>query len=148
MFLDVFEDGPAHIAGIKSGDILDALDGKPCSPPVLPCFAIGNSHNLQVTKPGSSSQSAITIEVPMRKGTKHRPPLVEPTSPIHRMVGQDIGLLKIAYFPGAAGMEFADALDNAVHELKQQGCERLIIDLRGNIGGSLGFARLASIAFQ
>ena len=144
MFLDVFEDGPAHIAGIKSGDILDALDGKPCSPPVLPCFAIGNSHNLQVTKLGSSSQSAITIEVPRRKGTKHRPPLVEPKSPIHRIVGPGIGLLKIAYFPGAAGMEFADALDNAVQELKQQGCERLIIDLRGNIGGSLGFARLAS----
>ena len=144
MFLDVFEDGPAHIAGIKSGDILEALDGKPCSPPILPCFAIGNFHNLQVTKIGSSSQSTITIEVPMRKGTKHRPPLVEPTSPIHRMVGQGIGLLKIAYFPGAAGIRFATQLDKAIHELKQQGCNRLIIDLRGNIGGSLGFARLAS----
>ena len=27
MFLDVFEDGPAHVAGIKPGDILDAVDG-------------------------------------------------------------------------------------------------------------------------
>jgi C-terminal processing protease CtpA/Prc len=35
-------------------------------------------------------------------------------------------------------------LDAAVHDLKQQGCDRLIIDLRGNIGGSLGFARLVS----
>ena len=35
-------------------------------------------------------------------------------------------------------------MDAAVDDLKQQGCERLIIDLRGNIGGSLGFARLAS----
>ena len=33
MFLDVFEDGPAHVAGIKPGDILDAVDGKPCLPP-------------------------------------------------------------------------------------------------------------------
>jgi carboxyl-terminal processing protease len=41
-------------------------------------------------------------------------------------------------------MGFASALDAAVDDLKQQGCERLIIDLRGNIGGSLGFARLAS----
>lgn len=144
MFLDVFEDGPAYVAGIKSGDILEALDGKPCSPPVLPSFAIGNSHDLKVTKLGSSSQSTITIEVPMRKGTKHRPPIVEPTSPIHRIVGPGIGLLKIPYFPGTAGMEFGDALDDAVHDLKQKGCERLIIDLRGNIGGSLGFARLAS----
>ena len=84
------------------------------------------------------------IEVPKRKGTKQRPPIVEPKSPIHSKIGQDIGLLKIAYFPGAMGMRFANALDRAVNDLKQQGCERLIIDLRGNIGGSLGFARLAS----
>lgn len=41
-------------------------------------------------------------------------------------------------------MRFARALDNAVHDLIQQGCERLVVDLRGSIGGSLGFARLAS----
>src|SRR5437867_2479029 len=41
-------------------------------------------------------------------------------------------------------MGFASALDAAIDHLEQQGCERLIIDLRGNIGGSLGFARLAS----
>src|SRR3984893_520242 len=29
MFLDVFEDGPANIAGIRPGDILDTLDGTP-----------------------------------------------------------------------------------------------------------------------
>ncbi len=32
----------------------------------------------------------------------------------------------------------------AFTDLKQHGCDRLIIDLRGNIGGSLGFAGLAS----
>jgi C-terminal processing protease CtpA/Prc len=84
------------------------------------------------------------IEVPMRKGTKQRPPIVEPKSPIHAKIGPNIGLLKIPYFPGAMGMGFANALDAAVDHLNQQGCDRLIIDLRGNIGGSLGFARLAS----
>ena len=78
------------------------------------------------------------------KGTKQRPPIVEPKSPIHAKIGSNIGLLKIPYFPGAIGMGFASVLDAAVDDLKQQGCERLIIDLRGNIGGSLGFARLAS----
>src|ERR1700678_1859856 len=33
MFLDVFEDGPAYVAGIKPGDILDAVDGTACLPP-------------------------------------------------------------------------------------------------------------------
>jgi carboxyl-terminal processing protease len=69
---------------------------------------------------------------------------VEPKSPIHATIAPGVGLLKIPYFPGAMGMRFAKELDNAVRKLKQQGCERLIIDLRGNIGGSLGFARLAS----
>lgn len=34
--------------------------------------------------------------------------------------------------------------DAAIADLKQRGCDHLIIDLRGNIGGGLGFARLAS----
>ena len=144
MFLDVFEDGPAHAAGIKPGDILDEVDGKPCLPPFTPYFAIGNTHALLVTKPSTGIAKEIVIEVPKRKGTKERPPIIEPKSPILEIIGRDIGLLKIAYFPGAMGMGFSNALDRAVHDLKQQGCARMIVDLRGNIGGSLGFARLAS----
>jgi C-terminal processing protease CtpA/Prc len=144
MFLDVFEDGPAHLAGIKPGDFLDAVDGTLCAPPTTPYFAIGHTHTLRVTKPGTGSAKEIVIEVPKRKGTKQRPPIVEPKSLIHSKIGRDIGLLKIAHFPGAAGMRFAKALDQAVSDLKQQKCQRLIVDLRGNIGGSLGFAHLAS----
>ena len=144
MFLDVFEDGPAHVAGIRPGDILDAVDGTTCQPPSTPYFAIGNTHTLGVRDPSNGSQKEIVIEVPKRKGTKQRPPIVEPKSPVHTNVGSRIGLLKIPYFPGAVGMRFAKTLDNAVRDLKQQGCERLIVELRGNIGGSLGFAHLAS----
>ena len=46
MFLDVFEDGPAHIAGIRPGDILDTLDGTPCLPPATPYFAIGHTSHV------------------------------------------------------------------------------------------------------
>ncbi len=144
MFLDVFEGGPAHVAGIRPGDILDTLDGTACMPPATPYFAIGQTHTLGVCKRGAANRNEIAIEVPKRKGTKQRPPIVEPKSPIHTKIGSNIGLLKIPYFPGAMGMGFANALDAAVDDLKQQGCARLIIDLRGNIGGSLGFARLAS----
>jgi carboxyl-terminal processing protease len=144
MFLDVFEDGPADRVGIKPGDILEALDGAACSPPAAPSFAIGHTHTLLVAKGGKASPKEIVIEVPMRKGTKQRPPMVEPKSLVHAKTGRDIGLLKITYFPGATGMEFTNALDRAVNDLKQQECRRLIVDLRGNIGGGLGFARLAS----
>jgi len=57
--------------------------------------------------------------------------------------GPKTGLLKIPYFPGPTGISFASALDLAIR-ISRAGCDRLIIDLRGNIGGSLGFARLAS----
>lgn len=144
MFLDVFEDGPAHVAGIRPGDILESLDGTACLPPVTPYFAIGQTHTLGVCKHGAAGRNEIVIDVPQRKGTKQRPPIVEPKSPIHTKIESNIGLLRIPYFPGAMGMGFANALDAAVDDLKKQGCERLIIDLRGNIGGSLGFARLAS----
>ncbi len=60
------------------------------------------------------------------------------------MVGPSVGFLKVASFPGAVGMGFAKSLDAAIADLKRQGCNRLIIDLRGNVGGGLGSLRLMS----
>jgi len=60
------------------------------------------------------------------------------------MIAPKVGLLKIPYFPDPTGLSFARALDAAIQDLRNQGCRRLVIDLRGNIGGGLGFARLAS----
>ena len=143
-FLDVFEDGPAHRAGIKPGDMLSAVDGTPYAPPAMPPFRIGGTHKISVSSALGENSREITVSVPLRKGTKDRPPIVEPKSPIHRVSAPKTGLLKIPYFPGPTGISFANALDAAILDLKSQGCDRLIIDLRGNIGGSLGFARLAS----
>ena len=143
-FLDVFEDGPAQLAGIKPGDMLVAVDGTPYAPPTMPPFRIGETHKIAVSSALGENPREITVSIPFRKGTKDRPPIVEPKSPIHRVAARNTGLLKIPYFPGPTGISFANALDLAIQDLKSQGCDRLIIDLRGNIGGSLGFARLAS----
>jgi C-terminal processing protease CtpA/Prc len=143
-FLDVFEGGPAHLAGIKRGDTLAAVDGTPYEPPAMPPFRIGETYNIAIANALGENLREITISVPFRKGTKDRPPIVEPKSPIHTVTAPKTGLLKVPYFPGPTGISFANALDLAIRDLKSQGCDRLIIDLRGNIGGSLGFARLAS----
>jgi C-terminal processing protease CtpA/Prc len=143
-FLDVFEDGPAHLAGIKRGDMLVAVDGTLYAPPTMPPFRIGTTHKIAVSSARGENPREIAISVPFRKGTNERPPIVEPKSPIHAVAAPKTGLLKIPYFPGPTGISFANALDLAIRDLKSQGCDRLIIDLRGNIGGSLGFARLAS----
>ena len=143
-FLDVFEDGPAHLAGIKRGDMLVAVDGTLYAPPTMPPFRIGTTHRIAIASARGENPREIAISVPFRKGTNERPPIVEPKSPIHAVAAPKTGLLKIPYFPGPTGIAFANALDLAIRDLKSQGCDRLIIDLRGNIGGSLGFARLAS----
>ncbi len=59
-------------------------------------------------------------------------------------MGPGIGLLKIAYFPDLIRLRFAKELNVAVADLENQGIDRLVVDLRGNIGGGLGLARLAS----
>jgi C-terminal processing protease CtpA/Prc len=143
-FLDVFEGGPAHLAGIKRGDALVAVDGTPYEPPTMPQFRIGEAHKVAVTGALGEAPREMTITVPFRKATKDRPPIVEPKSPIQTIVAPKTGLLKVPYFSGPTGIGFANELDLAIRDLKSQGCDRLIIDLRGNIGGSLGFARLAS----
>jgi len=143
-FLDVFEDGPAHVAGIKRGDMLVAVDGTPYAPPAMPPFRIDTTHKIAVSDIRGRNLREIAVSVPFTKGTKARPPIVEPKSPIHTVTAPKTGLLTVSYFPGPTGISFANALDLAIRDLNRQGCDRLVIDLRGNIGGSLGFARLAS----
>jgi hypothetical protein len=123
MFLDVFEAGPADVAGIKPGYILEGVDGKCYAPPTTPYFGIGQTHNLRVRNLHDGRSTEIGITVPMRKGTKQRPPIVEPRSPIHSMIAPGIGLLKVPYFPGSAGMGFGNNLDRAMDDLKKQGCD-------------------------
>jgi C-terminal processing protease CtpA/Prc len=53
--------------------------------------------------------------------------------------------LKISFVSGAFGIRFSKLLDAAVESLKAQGYDRLVIDLRGCLGGSLGFARLGKL---
>lgn len=144
VFLDVFEEGPADKAGVKPGEMLVAVDDNAIAPPARPSFQLGRTFRLTVTSVLGEPCRTVSVAVPFRKGTKERPPIIEPKSPIHKMVAPGIGLLKVPYFPDPTGLSFAKALDAAIQDLKNQGCIRLIIDLRGNLGGSLGFARLAS----
>src|SRR5206468_12770138 len=89
----------------------------------------------------------VQVEVPFVKASKANPPLVPPKTLTNRMLEPGVGYLKIGWFTASMGLGFSKELDSAVADLKDKGCERLIIDLRGNIGGGLGFARLASYLF-
>jgi len=143
-FLDVFEDGPAYRAGIKPGDVLHQVDGVDYAPPNMPPLKPGASHKFSVAAPDGTAARLIVIEMPTRKGNKDLPPILPPKSISSSMIEPGVGLLRITWFPGAMGLGFAKELDSAIVGLKAKGCDRLIVDLRGNIGGGLGFARLAS----
>ena len=78
MFLDVFEGGPADSAGIKPGDVLENGSGDP------PQFGIGQTYQLPIRRRGQAL--TVTVTVPLRKGTKERPPMVEPKAVSYRMV--------------------------------------------------------------
>jgi carboxyl-terminal processing protease len=142
MFVDVIEDGAAFRAGIHPGEFLLSIDSETLIPPQSANFRIGGSHQVEIgTFNGAKRQ--VVIEVPNR-AAKDRPPMIEPRSLSHRMLASNIGFVKVSTFPGAVGLDFARALDNAIRDFKDHGVERLIVDIRGNIGGGLGSLRLMS----
>jgi carboxyl-terminal processing protease len=142
MFVDVIEDGPTFQAGIHPGELLLSVDSEPLIPPRSANFRIGGSHKLEIgTFSGTKRQ--VAIEVPNR-AAKDRPPMIEPRSLSYQMLAPDTGLVKVATFPGAIGQSFARGLDAAIRDLKDHAVQRLIVDIRGNIGGGLGSLRLLS----
>jgi carboxyl-terminal processing protease len=143
IFLDVFDDSPAACANISPGHLLVAVNGTPAAPPSFPVFRFGQEHYVTVELPKEKETRNVVVIVPPKAPNGRRPPLIEPKSITYRML-RNIGILKIPFFPGAFGIRFSSLLDAAVESLKAQGCNCLIIDLRGCLGGSLGFASLVS----
>src|SRR5579885_2512024 len=142
MFVDVIEDGVAFQAGIQPGEFLLSIDSQAILPPKSANFRIGGNHRVEIGG-FNGSKREIVIGVPNRVA-KDRPPMIEPRSLSHKFLAPDIGYIRVATFPGAVGQSFAKGLDNAMRELKVRGIQRLILDLRGNIGGGLGSLRLMS----
>lgn len=145
MFQDVHEGGPAHQAGARPGDFLLAIDGTAARPPVLPRFHLGQDALVNVRRlDGPDRQLTIALPKPdPRKNGKGTPPMAVPTAVTSRMLTDGIGYVRVAFFPGASGQPFAGEFDRAVASLGPS-CERLIIDLRGNLGGFVGALRLMS----
>lgn len=143
MFWDVIEEGVADRAEIRRGELLLGVDSVELIPPQTARFRIGGVHHLTLGNYGGGAHRTVTVEIPNRPA-KGRPPMVEPKSVSHRMLEPGLGYVRVASFPGAIGQQFARRLDAAIADLKKSGCDRLMIDLRGNVGGGLGSLRLMS----
>ena len=139
MFQDVHEGGPAYLAGIRPGDLLLGSGGRDIRPPEDLTFSAGESADLTIEKLHGGHER-VKLQLPMPKSNKHP---VNAPEPVHaRKLTDEIGLLKVAMFPGVIGIDVAKDIDRAIESL--DGCNRLIVDLRGNTGGGIGGLRLMS----
>ena len=139
MFQDVHRGGPAYTAGIRPGDLLLECGGREICPPHDLMFSIGESAELLIDKLHGGQQQ-VQVRLPLPKSKKH--PVTAPEAVHAERLSEEIGLLKVAMFPGAIGIDVAKDIDRGVAALN--GCRRLIVDLRGNTGGGIGCLRLMS----
>ena len=143
LFQDVHEGGPAHAAGVRSGDVLVRVNGRSIAPPELPTFALGTDAEITIQSADDAPRD-VTVVLPKADPRKRdaKPPMAEPTSVAARLIEPGVGHLQVAFFPGVNGQRFARELDRALVTVAD--CSRLIIDLRGNLGGFVGSLRLMS----
>jgi carboxyl-terminal processing protease len=129
--VNVISGGPAHVGGIRAGDMIVAVDGKTpndTSPDtmadmlrgvegtqvaVLVRNAQGTLQNLKLTRR--------RVEIPSVEQVK----IIDPT--------YGVGYFKLTSFQKTTSRD----VDAALWKLHEQGMRQLIIDLRGNPGGLL-----------
>ncbi|HVS87973.1 MAG TPA: S41 family peptidase [Candidatus Acidoferrum sp.] len=139
MFQDVHEGGPAHVAGLRPGDILLQVRNRELKPPEPPIFPVGDDSQYVVQKPDGKRVMG-TLSVPSPRSKSH--PVIVPKAVLCSQLPDGIGWLKVTMFPGAVGIDLAHMFDKAFAHLRDS--TRLIVDLRGNTGGGIGGLRLMS----
>src|SRR5712671_6499510 len=139
MFQDVHEGGPAHVAGLRPGDILLQVRNREITPPEPPIFPLGDDSQYVVQKPDGKRVMG-NLNVPSPRSKSH--PVIVPKAVLCSQLPDGIGWLKVTMFPGAVGIDLAKMFDTAIAHLRDS--TRLIVDLRGNTGGGIGGLRLMS----
>jgi len=139
IFQDVHAGGAAAIAGIEPGNILLRVDGREIVPPKHPVFPMGKQTTVEVVA-NSDQKKTVSVDVARPKGKKLQ--FIEPALVEAKRLGQDLGYVKIAMFPGMIGVLVANQIAGAIASLGD--IDRLIIDLRGNTGGGIAALRVMS----
>ena len=124
-----YEGNPAAKAGLKAGDKIIAIDGKPM-------FKV-QSDDVSAALKGPKG-TTIELEVERENSGKQkisvtRDEIKLPDVPYSGMLTNGVGYIKLNSFTQSAYTEIKKAFD----ELKSKGMNKLILDLRGNGGGLL-----------
>lgn len=127
--LQVYEDSPAMKAGMEDGDTLYKVEGEEVT---------GEDLSEVVSKVKGEKGTRVTVTV-RRAGTGEEKELtitrdtIEAQTVSWEMKENQTGYLRISEFDSVTYEQYKNALE----ELEGQGMQRLIVDLRGNPGGSL-----------
>ena len=135
---DVHEGGPARSAGLRPLDVLKSVNGTVVCPPEQPMFPMGSQVDLAVRRGGDDIVLSVTIPKPRDR----KQPYSEPKAVAWARMENGVGYLKVTILPGQLGLDVSRAMDAAVAELES--FDRLVLDLRGHLGGGLGVLRLMS----
>ena len=127
--VEVKEDSPAAQAGIQAGDRLLAVNGTDVTDmsvtEVATLIRTAEDETIVLTLSREGSDEEIVAEV-----TRER---LETDTVAGKMLNETDAYLAISQFTGLTSDQFA----SVYQDLKNQGMQRLIIDLRGNPGGLL-----------
>ncbi|HEY0144048.1 MAG TPA: S41 family peptidase [Thermoanaerobaculia bacterium] len=124
---------PADKAGIERGSFIEAVNGTPTQK--LAVWQVRNALRsdkpvkLQVLRSGETRREEVTVQ----PGQYH--PLALETKTI-----SNVAYIKVPYFEKGTAAQFRAALD----EVRRQNQRKLIVDLRGNAGGSIDEAIAAA----
>jgi carboxyl-terminal processing protease len=124
---------PAEKAGLDSGDFIEKIDG--ASTQNMAAWQIRSALNqqrpvkLHVLRGGETRREEITI----------KPDAFHPLA-LESDTISGIAYLKIPYFEQGTAQQFRSALE----EVRKRNARKLIVDLRGNAGGSVDQAILAA----
>ncbi len=129
--VEALENSPAMSAGIKKGDVILAIDGKPTKNMEIEDASnlirgkVGTSINLRMGRPAQKAfdvkLTRATIEVPTVRYT------------LRKEGNRQIGYIHLREFSAHA----AEQMQRAIRKLNASNVDGFVLDLRGNPGGLL-----------
>lgn len=126
--LKVYEETPAQEAGLQKNDILYKIDGETLDGDLQSIVAKikgeeGSTVSLTVLR--GEDREEVELQVVRRMVQVHT---IE-----HEMLEDQVGYIQISEFSTITYAQFEAALN----DLQTKGMQRMIVDLRGNLGGNL-----------